>query len=769
MKPVTYRLAKAATPRPSLLLLLGLACAPLAAQQGDAKPAPTPDPVKGWHEPTPMSPAEVARRTARANGQWRPEGAPAAMRTATSPQLPHAVLFDQPGDGRVWAAAPTYKASFGPDGFDFVPFFGSAAPTNHPVRFELQSVRVGGAELGLAAATPVLAGSRVTFDRGAVQERYDLRVADVEQTFVVDSAAAGDVVVTVRVVTELQEDAGRLGIQFANGLGCVEYGQAHVVDGARLHPVATTWENGAVRIHVPASLRGSGPLVVDPVIHTSAFTGSGPQSSSQPDIAYDATTDQYLVVWQYEYSATDTDVYCEFRNGDGTLVTGSLGVIDVSTLDHRNPRVANLNSYDRFLVVMQRLQGANWEIWGRLRLAGTTVHPILFPISDPVFSGHCVNPDIGGDPASSGTADNWLVVWERQFSATDFDIHARTVRADIAIPSPTILIENSGSTIYSLPSVSQSNGNGFATAARWLVAYQFRYSATDEDVYGCAIDQAGTVTTPNSAIDTSTLTDLVPSVSSPNTTAANGNPLFLVTYERQNPFVARARLLSGGFVNQIAPVDLSTTFGLGGFWVRAECDGNRFAVLNGAGTIGAATLAYTGSALVLQEATQPLPGIPSYARICSKRSGGGPLTDFGIAYVEQSTVPDRIGVSAYRGHAPGPDVTRRVMGCNGLQIDVAGRPYLGEALTFSLANVGFDVPGFVFGASAVASNVVCAPCPLGVSTAGAILVVGSSLPVAIPPTAGLVGVTAAVQGFALGSGPCVATLRFSDTLDFTIQ
>jgi hypothetical protein len=403
-----------------------------------------------------------------------------------------------------------------------------------------------------------------------------------------------------------------------------------------------------------------------------------------------------------------------------------------------------------------------------LRLAGTTVHPNVFPISG-ASAGQCVNPDIGGDPAATGTADNWLVVWQRELSATDHDIHGRVVRGDTSLPNPTIMIENSANSIYSLPAVSQSNGNGFATAARWLVAYQFRFSATDEDIYGCAIGQGGAITTSNTAIDTNTVSDQYPSVSSPNTTAANGNPLFLVTYERQNPFVARARLLSGGMINQIAAVDLSTSFGLGGFWLRAESDGNRFAVLNGAGTIGAATFAYNGSALTLHESTAPLPGTPAYPRLCSKRSGGGSFTDYGIAYVEESTVPDRIGVSLYNGRQPGNDVVRRIMGCNALNIDAAGRPYLGETVTFSLSNVGFDIPGFAVGAFAPASNAFCTPCPLGVSLTGVTLLVGSSLPIVVPPGSGLLGAGLSVQGFALGSGPCVASLRFADTIDITVR
>ena len=746
--------------------------AALAAQHPlDIKPAPTPDPVKGYADTSPLTAEELQMmRTQRPPHSPLPADVATRRGPATaSGAAPGQVLHDA-SDGRLWAMGDAYKASFGADGFVYVPWFGQAAPRNFPVQFRLREVCVGGQPLALADAEPQRDGDRVTFTRGVVQERYELTPQHVEQTFVVDTALPGDVVLTLDVVSELAEDPATPGLQFGNELGCVHYGDAHVVDGARLRRVPTTWSDGAIRIVVPAAERTAGALVIDPIIYTSAFSASLGSDSSQPDIAYDASSNTYLLVWQHPFSASDFDIYCEFRNGsDGSPIPGTLGTIDFTGFDHQNPRVANLAAGARFLVVSQRFGGGVWQIYGRLRLAGQAVHPNLIPISEPsAYPGPHINPDIGGDPSQVG--DSWLVVWQREFSATDYDIHARLVRIDTSLPGPTILIENASSSIYSLPSVSQSNGNGLATAARWMVVYQYRYSSLDWDIYGCTLNQAGTITASNQPVDSSTLNDLVPTVSSPNTDSAGGNPLFLVTYERQNPSEARARLVSAQFVNQIPAVNLSLPpFGLGGFWVRAESDGNRFAVLNGAGTIGVATLAYNGSALVLQEASQPLPGAPSYPRLCSKRSGGGARTDYGIAYIETSWSPDRIGVSAYRGHTPGNDVARRVMGCTNLQIDVSGRPFLGESLTFSLANVGFDIPGFAFGTPAPASNVVCAACPLGVSLTGVTLLVGSNLTVAIPTSVALVNFTAAVQGFALGSGPCVASLRFADTIDFSVR
>lgn len=765
--PIHRSPARAEAKRAPAILSLLLLVAPLAAQQAlDIKPPPSPDPVKGWHDMSPLPPEELAMR--RAGGARRAPHAPLPVPADALPATAgarDAVLFDQPGDGRIWAIGTTWKASFGAEGFVYVPFLGSDAPRNFPLHFVLRAVRVGGQPLALPRAEPVQDGQRVTFHRGAVHEVYDLRTDAVEQTFVVDSTLGGDVEVEVDVVTELTEDAATPGIRFGNELGFVRYGNANVVDGTQLRPVATTFEGNTIRIRVPAAERGPGALVIDPIIQSSAYSQNATGDSTQPDIAYDATFDRYMVVWQHPFSASDIDVWSEFWGSDGLPIAGTIATIDFTSQSYSNPRVGNLNSFDRFLVVMQRFQAGTWSIQARMRPADGVPHAITFQVNDPGFTGPCINPDIGGD---SGAGDHWLVVWERQLTATDFDIHGRRVRGDIAVPPATLLLENAASTLFSVPTVSQSNGNGFATAARWFVAYQFRFSATDEDIYGACVAPDGSITTTNSAIDTSVISDLGPSVSSPHTTTSGGNPLFLVTYERQGPAEARARLLSAGMVNQIAPVNMTAAFGFGPFWVRAECDGNRFAVLSGAATISVSTLAYTGSALVMHESPQALPTIPDYPRLCSKRSGGGTATDYGITFADLNWFPDRIVVVSYRGHAPSADFTRRVMGCNGLQIDVAGRAMLAETMTFSLSNVGFDIPGFAFGASIPANPVFCSACPLGVNPAGVILVVGTTLAIPVPPNASLVGASGGVQGFGLGSGPCALTMRFSDTIDFTI-
>src|SRR5690606_14876627 len=215
------------------LFPLLLAVAPLAAQHpADIKTATkAPDPVKGPHQQGPLTDAELARL--RPRPRLHPVGSvahtitnPATTGSPTASQ----VLYGRVENGELWALADTYKAGFTPNGFTYVPFLGSSAPCNYPVHFVLRAVRVGSVDLAFAPEARVRrTGDRVILERGAVREIYDLAPQQVEQTFVVDAGLAGDVEIELAVVSDLTEDAERVGLMFCNHLGGVEYGTAFLV------------------------------------------------------------------------------------------------------------------------------------------------------------------------------------------------------------------------------------------------------------------------------------------------------------------------------------------------------------------------------------------------------------------------------------------------------------------------------------------------------------------------------------------------------------
>jgi hypothetical protein len=739
----------------SALSLLGT----LAAQDHLPKPAPVPDPVKGPHTISPLSAAERTRlmgktpRTPHATDT-------VAQRVLASPRLQvDRVLFDAPGDGSLWAVGRTYKASFGQQGFTYVPFLGSDAPRNFPVQFKLRAVTVGGQPVEFDAQTPaVRRDQRISFERGVVREIYDLALEQVEQTFVVDSALPGDVTLDLEVVTELGEDAARPGVQFRNQFGTVHYGDAFVVDGQRKLPATSSFDGRNLRIHVAAAQRTAGALVIDPILRTESQGYAFISDSSEPDIAYLRADGVYALVWQQNYSQTDTDAYTEMRHPDGSLVANSFEILDATFLVHARPRVAAVTLAHHFLVVMERYEQGRAIVWSRTR-ASQAPYPVGpgVQVNGANDTGNIYSPDVGGSIVPDGDP-TFFVVWSREYSATDHDVLGRAVGTDGLPRGSMVAIENSANTIYGNAHISQ-----MGTTGGWMVAYNFRYSPTDWDVYGASINVDGALRR-TGLINNSLRSDVEPRITSPT---QDGR--YLVTWERQGPSEAVGKITDDWFLTY-ANVNFTQQFGLGGFWVRPETDGIRFVLLAGAASISVSSYALLGTQFVQVEGPQDLPGVPSFPAITAQRTGGGRFSDYAIAYVDNVPDPNRISVSTFQGVAPVGGLTRRQLGCAGLGIDVGNRQFLGEPLFASLSNAGTDVTGILLGAPTAAST-LCGTCRIGVDLNGPLLhfvnTQAASVPVPADPL--LIGTRVSVMGYGIGSGPCIGGFRVSDTIDIVIR
>ena len=226
---------------------------------------------------------------------------------------PTRVSFDTPGDGQLWARGATYKASFGPEGATYIPFLGSDAPKNYPVRMRLTAASLGGKELKLTeSAAWTRDGEAVTLERGEVDVRYHVGLKSVEQTFVLDSLPFdGDLKVRLAVDSELELQSDGEGFRLNGDRGGVRYGSATVVDAAgRKLAVESHLDQGAIAITVPDEFLQNAalPVVVDPFIttyvisDTSAWTFSG-------DVAFDASYGLFMHAYTVNWSQVDSDVY----------------------------------------------------------------------------------------------------------------------------------------------------------------------------------------------------------------------------------------------------------------------------------------------------------------------------------------------------------------------------------------------------------------------------------------------------------------------------
>ena len=437
----------------------------------------------------------------------------------------------------LWIRGDTYKASFGTEGATYIPFLGSRAPRNHPVLLRVDSVAVGGASVPFdGAASPIEGKERFDYDRGAFVESYLVRPDGLEQTFRFDRLeATGDLELAIGVGSDLEAGESASRLEFSTAGGAVRYGKATVIDaGGRSAAAPTTLVEGGIRIRVPAEFLAAArfPVTIDPVISTFTIDGST-ADDSKPDIAYDATNDRYLAVYEEVFSATDHDIRVKLLNSTGGVITS--GFVDSTSADWRTPRVANHNGSNQFLVVAHEALNFN--------IVGKTVSASSLAMSGVIAIGHGSSPDVGGTSSTSSTSD-YLVVWTDSIEGIGGVVEMRLVRTDatpVGNGSEFLHIGNAAA-----PHVSKSN-RGFD----WNVVW-----GLPGGISGARVHIDGSVTTPEFTI-TSTAGDELPSVSS----SLDSSSRYLVSFARdtgpnRNVF---AVLVDDGTV--LDTVDLSTIEG----------------------------------------------------------------------------------------------------------------------------------------------------------------------------------------------------------------
>jgi hypothetical protein len=490
----------------------GVLCLSRAAAQarGDVKtppPAPQrPDVGARWIDPA------ASRRATGSLPSGRPAPpaiAPPKIRAPRPPSRldPDEILFDEPGDGAVWAASTRYKASFAPSGATYYPFLGSCAPHDYPIRFALIGASAGGRSIELDAhASALRDGRRIVYDRGGVVEQYELAPGSMEQEFAFASLpAAGDLVLEIAVETELAASETEAAIRWSNDLGRVDYGRAFLVDArGRRMPIESRMQDDSIEIRVSAELLAGAafPIRIDPVITTFTVDNSS-NDDSYPDIAYDLANDVYQVVWQRTFSSTDHDCYSQLQSASGATVAGSTVAIDFTADDWRLPHTTNNRVAAQFLVAAEVLPSgfSTRIIEGRTRSAAGSTTGSQFQISDPAITSDQFGVTVGGDPNPVGPT-YYCVVWDRFYNNTDQDVFARLVRTDSSlVGAGTIFVANSAGTPDIYPAVSRSDGNPPAASQEWSIVW-LRNVSPNQEYHGAQIHADGTITNPSTLLVT---------------------------------------------------------------------------------------------------------------------------------------------------------------------------------------------------------------------------------------------------------------------------
>lgn len=444
------------------------------------------------------------------------------------------VAYDQPGDGRLWARASAYKASFDEHGASVIPFFGSDAPQNFPLEFRVSSCARGGEPFALDERGVTRSGDTVRIDRGAFVEEYELALDSLEQRFVFHELPGdGDLVLRVDLATELAARDNGATLSFENEFGRVDYSEAFALDanGVKL-PLDSQLVDGALELRVPAEFAANAqlPLVIDPFVTFFTVTTASPRHDFLCDVAYDASSARWGVSFVNVYSATDYDVFVRMVSATGVLE--STVTIDFTTVVWTTPAIANNNWTDRFLVVAATVQPSGIaDIRGRLVdavSASTVADQFLISPADGAYRNL---PDVGGDPFLGSSF--YCVVWQRSVSASAVSIEFTRVDRD-GVVTPGFVTLDGPSTWSERPRISNGYGidPGDSTPA-WTVVWQRRWLPSDFDIYGARVSWAGTVVNTAFPIETSGYDERNPSVSTlSDPLATNVDRPYVVVYER---------------------------------------------------------------------------------------------------------------------------------------------------------------------------------------------------------------------------------------------
>ncbi len=435
--------------------------------------------------------AATASALPRPYASKQPGLLPAAM-----PRLPEP-MFEE---GAWWVRTDRYKAHFNEGGAHMAPFLGVDAPQTFYTRLALADQPL--VELRVE-------GTRVCFDRGWIDEVYELRRDSIEQLFVLESApsAPGDLVLRVAVESELETVQAGTGIAFRHERGDMSYSQAAVVgkDGT-LTPVSTLWTGDTIEIRVPAALieRAEWPLVIDPVIGFPVDQTAN--DSLYPDVAYDTTTGNSLFVYTDVFSATDFDVRSALVSAAGAVISSTY----VETLAEvwYLPHVANLNAYDQFLVVATTgdlASSVNRRIKGKLTGAVAISYGATLDISGAETDNN-LYATVGGDSYTPGPA-YFCVGWQRNVSGAQQVVYRLVTTAGAFVtPTATVLQGTAG-----VKDVSVSRSN---VGDRWNIVWDLcPLSAFQCDIRAAQVLWSGGIVTPPFTASNASQVNYAPSAS----------------------------------------------------------------------------------------------------------------------------------------------------------------------------------------------------------------------------------------------------------------
>lgn len=693
-------------------------------------------------------------------------------------------------DGTLEGAGPDYRVRFAAGAVDF-----SANQGNAGLRFTLDAVRRGATTLfaGPTATLPHTDGTQVRYPHApTLTEIYELRGEGVEQSFRFTErpVGRGDLVVRGRITTELPLTAASdAGVRFGSSdSGGITFGAVTGIDANG------TTVRGSIRAagdHVewvlPAAFVDAAvyPLLLDPLIGNAFTIGNEPGDDIMPSVAYDETTDRYLVVWNLVQTSTVAEVRGRFVSGAGAPIGSSFVIDQVGDVTVR-PQVVNVAASNRFLVVFRRYSvvvlptpslDRDWYMRAVTASDGTVSAPVV-AIGASTSAQLQTEVAVAGDRRSvaGGSNQDALLAIRLPPSPLPTSLASVVTRAvDVPVTGNPTLGSSQQIQASPLPTLDLREvgitANG-GSAGRWLVTYrrQTAPAQSDPPFFGIVVDETGAACSAEIWLAGS------PAVAQRLTAATKDGLHFAIAWEDAATLGVALRTLTvsgpcGSLVPTLGPTLDPTSAGLDSkpvldfartkyvlAWRRSYLTGGTPRVFVRGLDPGSCVACGAEWSVDTTIAGLDTPAV------ASRWSGGATTSDEALVVWSNDTVRGR------RFEAVGaPSVNDLGGGCGASgTAGHTGQPQLGDA-TFALTLT--SPTAFVLGAVVGLSpaNVACGPCTV-VPNLDIVLAGGGPHPIPLACDVDLLGFQFWAQWVLLAPGGCplFPDLSLSAALQFTI-
>lgn len=196
-----------------------------------------------------------------------------------------------------------------------------------------------------------------------------------------------------------------------------------------------------------------------------------------PAVAYNSQSNEYLVAYDNWWSSSLHDVDARRVDKDGTALGGSSGVnIATGAGELRHwPDVAYNAAQNEYLIVYNYTSGTNGDILGKV----TSANLGTLSSEKTICADSSYDQDF---PAVAAGPDEYLVVWEDgNWGTNDYDIFARRVSGDGDPQGSSIgfAIDGLGDgNLHVDPAVAYGAGYGY------LVAWRYYEGGSNQNIYG---------------------------------------------------------------------------------------------------------------------------------------------------------------------------------------------------------------------------------------------------------------------------------------------